>query len=156
MTSAHPSDRAPRHGAPRVVVGVDGSSESFRALAWAATEAQLRHAVLEVVHGEFARQEVLEAVAPSLLADELTILERAVKRARALQPDLVVEGRLCEPPAADALIEASHGAEMLVVGSRGLTGLREMALGSVSTACVHHAHCPVVVVRPADLPTGAG
>ena len=49
---------------------------------------------------------------------------------------------------AHALIEASRGGQMLVVGSRGHGGFVGMLLGSVSAACTHHAHCPVVVVRP--------
>jgi nucleotide-binding universal stress UspA family protein len=45
--------------------------------------------------------------------------------------------------------KASEGAEPLVVGSRGHGALADMLLGSVSTYCVHHAHCPVTVIRPA-------
>jgi nucleotide-binding universal stress UspA family protein len=133
----------------RIVVGVDGSASSMRALAWAAAEAQLRGAALEVVHAYFGRHVVFEALAPNMLADEQSVLDRAVLRAKKLVPAVVVTGRLCDPPAGRALIEASEGAEMLVVGSRGLSGAREWALGSVSSECAHRALCPVVVVRPA-------
>ena len=130
------------------MVGVDGSPDSMQALAWAAAEARLRAAVLEVVHVDFFRREALEAFAPDVLSDEQTVLERAVGRAQVLEPDIEVEGRIREPPAAKALLEASEGAEMLVVGSRGLSGLKKLALGSVSGECVHRARCPVVIVRP--------
>ncbi len=128
-----PQIPVPRHG--RIVVGVDGSPDSIQALVWAATEAHLRSAVLEVVHVDFFRLEALEAFAPDVLGDEQTVLERAVSRAQALEPDVKVEGRICEPPAAEALLEASEGAQMLVVGSRGLSGLKKLALGSVSAPC---------------------
>jgi nucleotide-binding universal stress UspA family protein len=137
---------------PRIVVGVDGSASSMRALAWAAAEAHMRGAALEVVHVDFSRHEALEALAPGMLKTEQSVLNRAVIRAKALAPGAVVTGRLCDPPAGRALIEASEGAEMLVVGSRGLSGLKELTLGSVSSECAHHARCPVVVVRPAAAP----
>ena len=116
-------------------------------MAWAAAEARLRGAALEVVHVDFARREALEALAPDMLDAERSVLERAMVRAKALAPGTVVVGRLCEPPAGRALVAASAGAEMLVVGSRGLSPLKEMALGSVSIECTHQALCPVVVIR---------
>jgi nucleotide-binding universal stress UspA family protein len=53
-----------------------------------------------------------------------------------------------EGPAARILISLSEGADLIVVGSRGLGGFSSLALGSVGQACVHHAHCPVLIVRP--------
>jgi nucleotide-binding universal stress UspA family protein len=117
------------------------------ALAWAAHEADLRKAALEIVHVEFARHEALDLFSPDLVMSEKSILEAAVARARDAEPGIEVRGRLCEPPADDALIEASAGAELLVVGSRGLSLFRQIGMGSVSAACAHHARCPVVIVR---------
>jgi nucleotide-binding universal stress UspA family protein len=134
----------------RVVVGVDGSHTSVGALAWAAREAALRKAVLEIVHVDFARHEALELFSPDLLTNEKTILDAAVARAKDLEPGIEVTGRNCEPPADEALIEASDGAELLVVGSRGLSLFRQIGMGSVSAACAHHARCPVVIVRAVE------
>ena len=135
---------------PRIVVGVDGSAPSMRALAWAAAEANLRGAALEVVHVDFARHEAVEALAPGMLSAEQSVLERAIVRAKALAPHTLITGRLCDPPAGAALIEASEGADILVVGSRGLSGWKELALGSVSSQCAHHARCPVMIVPSAS------
>lgn len=132
----------------RIVVGIDGSPSSMRALAWAAAEAERRSVALEVVHADFFRHDVVSAFAPNILVSEQSVLDRAVDRARALAPDVLVTGRMCDPPAAQALIAASGGAELLVVGSRGLSHLKELTLGSVSSECAHHASCPVVIVRP--------
>jgi nucleotide-binding universal stress UspA family protein len=151
------ADTGPNGGdfmGPRIVVGVDGSSSSMLALAWAAAEAQLRGSSLEVVHADWARRKALEALAPSILLAEQSVLDRAVIRARALAPNIPVRGRICDPPAGKALIDTSEGADMLVVGSRGLTGLKELALGSVSSECAHHARCPVVIIRPATTQPG--
>lgn len=134
--------------APRIAVGVDGSEPSIEALDWATSEARLRGAVLEILHVDFFRHEALEAFAPDMLATEKSILDKAMIRAHSLAPEVLVTGRILDPPAGKALIAASQGADLLVVGSRGLSGLKEIALGSVSNECAHHARCPVVIIRP--------
>ena len=132
----------------RVVVGVDGSEHSRRALRWALEEAALHHVGCIVVHAwhysaasanPYIGMPVPEAegIARDLLDQQLALIADS---------PVPVEGRLVEMSAADALIHASEGAEMLVVGSRGRGRLAAAVLGSVSTACVHHARCPVVVI----------
>lgn len=131
----------------RIVVGVDGSPASLEALTWAAAYATITDAVLEIVHTRFTR-----AVANKLIEgaeeEERSILDRATARAHELAPIIHITGLLEDPPAAKKLIDASEGARLLVVGSRGFGGFKELTLGSVSQQCVHHAHCPVVVIRP--------
>ena len=64
-------------------------------------------------------------------------------------PEVVSEPIVCEGTAATELVDTSMGADMLVVGSRGLGGFRGLLLGSVSQQCARHAHCPVGIV-PAE------
>lgn len=131
---------------PRIVVGVDGSQPSFEALEWAATEARLRGARLELLHATFYRPEMLKLF-PGAARDEAAILDEAVARVRSVEPAVEVVARQTGPPAAKALVEASEGAELLVVGSRGLGGFDELVMGSVSHQCAHHGQCPVVIIR---------
>lgn len=131
----------------RIVVGVDGSTWSHLALEWAVREARLNDALLEIIHVEEFRREVLETYAPQFLKESAEILDAAITTARELSPEIEIVGRTLEPPTGERIVEVSRTADLLVVGSRGLTGLRELALGSVSDYCAHHAHCPVVIVR---------
>ncbi len=145
LTGDAPGARLANHA--RVVVGVDGSPRGDQALEWAAEEARMRGAILEVVHAGFYRRELLEAF-PGFAKGERAVLARAVARARALAPTIEVVARMSEPPAAEALTKESENATLLVVGSRGLHGFEELAKGSVSNYCVHYSCCPVLVVRP--------
>jgi nucleotide-binding universal stress UspA family protein len=73
-------------------------------------------------------------------------LEATVAEAKAAEPELDVIGELAEMRPAAALLAAARDADLLVVGSRGHGGFAGLLLGSVSSQCVHHAPCPVVVV----------
>ena len=122
----------------RVVVGVDGSRESMAALRWAVEEARLRGAVLETVH-------VFENTPVWRLSVHQQHADRPVEHLGDVEVDAVmVESRHPE----QVLVERSEGADMLVVGSRGLGGVSELLLGSVSHHCAVHAHCPLVIIRP--------
>ena len=141
----------------RIVVGVDGSAASKRALAWALDEARLRGDSLVVVHawthplvastglpgGYIGSVDVDLDHAVESASREL--LQRAVSEANT--GGVEVEQRLVEGPAAGTLVEAAKGAELLVVGSRGHGGFAGLLLGSVSQQCAHYAPCPVVIIR---------
>ncbi|MEO3748361.1 universal stress protein [Plantactinospora sp. B5E13] len=139
---------------PGVVVGVDGSAESLRALDWAAEEARLRGRPLRVVHA-FIWPMLHVPLGPAPMAppdaglrqQAERILDGAADRARRVAPGLAVSTELPEGAPAPALIEASHGAELVVVGSRGLGGFAGLLLGSVGVQVTAHAAGPVVVVR---------
>ncbi|ATE53506.1 universal stress protein [Actinosynnema pretiosum] len=130
-----------------IVVGVDGSPAARAALRWAVDEAALRGCRVDAVLAWHLEYGQLMAPAPvGVDRDEL----RAAHR-EALQEAIAglenVRGVLVEGDARDALVTASHDAQLLVVGSRGMGLLRTALLGSVSSYCVHHAACPVVVLR---------
>jgi nucleotide-binding universal stress UspA family protein len=141
--------------AGKVIVGVDGSEHSRRALAWALAEARLRGVGCVLVHawdfGLAASSPVPGDALHVLVDDANTLLDRDLAFARSF--GVPVKGILVYGSAGHALIETSADALVLVVGSRGRGGLVSALLGSVSSACVHHATCPVVVVPP-DRRTG--
>jgi nucleotide-binding universal stress UspA family protein len=137
----------------RVVVGVDGSNASQRALEWAVTEARRRGADLEAVIAWNAPY-TTSPFAP--VVDVGRDLERAA-REQLLQTLATVDcSELNQPaivtvahgPAGQVLTDAAAGAELLVVGSRGLGGFKELLLGSVGQHVAHMAPCPVIVIRP--------
>lgn len=125
-----------------VVVGVDGSEHADRAARWAAVQAACENRPLVVVS---AGDQATEQVA------------RAVEIVRATHPDLAVTGSPVDGDAREVLIDASAGAHLLVVGSRGRGTVRSLLLGSVSGTVSAQAGCPVVVCRPpSEDPTHAG
>jgi nucleotide-binding universal stress UspA family protein len=75
------------------------------------------------------------------------MLREAVERVRSDHPAVNVETAVIEGPAAQVLVDMSADVDLLVVGSRGRGGFSELLPGSVSQQCVHHARCPVTVVR---------
>jgi nucleotide-binding universal stress UspA family protein len=129
-----------QHTPGTVVVGVDGSASSSRALTWAIKQAVAEHRPLTLAHT--AR----DAAGSTVLAD-------ARARVQAVAPDLEVHEvfEIADPRA--VLLRLSADAAVLVVGSRGRGKVRSLLLGSVSIALVRHAHCPVVVIRPGRVGT---
>ncbi|MGH9028494.1 MAG: universal stress protein [Acidimicrobiales bacterium] len=137
-----------------VVVGVDGSEASSAALEWAAEEAHLRGATLRVVHAwhlpTMAYAGAGYVAVPELqsVGDDVAVaLGSQVSDVLGAHPDVTLEPRVTEGPAAQVLLDAAKGAEMVVVGSHGRGGFTGLMLGSVSAQVAHHAHCPVVIVR---------
>jgi nucleotide-binding universal stress UspA family protein len=138
---------------PVIVVGVDGSPESKHALLWAAEQARLTDAILRVVYAweppvvaglhipPMHDWEPLEEQAhefPGKFADEVL----------GPDPNIHVTTRTVRGRPAQVLVDASAHADMLVIGPRGLGGLRGMVLGSTGHHCAAHARCPVVIVHP--------
>jgi nucleotide-binding universal stress UspA family protein len=131
-------------GLRRIVVGLDRSTESFAALDWAIALASGSEAVITVVEAwQKPPVSMIAAVAAARdeAEQELAKIVGQVDNAGVLLTTSYVEG-----PPASVLVDASRGADLLVVGSRGRGGFAGLLLGSVSTQCVHHAHCPVVVI----------
>jgi nucleotide-binding universal stress UspA family protein len=128
-----------------IVVGIDGSDDGQRALAWAVDEARKRGAVLEVIHA-------WEMTASDTMAPDPAGAARLVLTTSLAEVDtegIEVQPRLVEGRPVPSLVRAAAEADLLVVGSRGRSGVAAVILGSVSSACVHYAACPVVVVPPA-------
>ena len=125
----------------------------MRALAWAADEAKVHKATLRVVHawidpligGYFASPTVFVSEAIEEAAQG--VLDEALATIHDEDGELKVEPVLVHGVSASALIREAEGADLLVVGSRGRGGFKELVLGSISHQVTHYATCPVVVVR---------
>ena len=143
-----------------VVVGVDGSEQSRRALAWAVDYAGQRGATVEAVMTVPTHPgDDLARVARWTDAEErLAALVEAVLQDAPVLPTLSYE--VVEGDPVTVLVDASRDAELVVLGSRGMSKLRNPALGSVSLACIRFGSAPVVVIPvetpvPATQPQGA-
>ena len=132
-----------------IVVGVDARRASGDALFWALSEARRRQTGVLLVHAADAWDAEVAAISGLTVSMRAAGLIRALRMvANRLAPDVRTMSQVAGGTAADALVEASLRATMLVIGSHGRAGLTESALGSVSQRVVAHAHCPVVVVPP--------
>ena len=133
----------------RIVVGVDGSPASIQALRWAVRQAGLTGAAVDAVCAwQFPVSygwAVTDDTDYGALAAEA--LEKAIAEARHLDESVEIRGQVVEQNAAQALLDAAEGAELRVGGSRGHGGFTGALRGSVSNHCVHHAACPVLVIR---------
>ncbi|MFZ0251427.1 MAG: universal stress protein [Acidimicrobiales bacterium] len=137
-------------GGLRVVVGVDGSECGTRALEFAAHEAALRGALLEVVSAYEETPYVMAWPVVPLGPDQVTaaaIVDECLAQAQDLETQIVSKGEIRFGPAGNVLVDVSKGAALLVVGSRGRGQVASLLLGSVSEHCVHHAISPITVVR---------
>jgi nucleotide-binding universal stress UspA family protein len=166
--------RVPEEGkvVAKIVVGVDGSEVSSRALAWALDEGHLRESQVEVVYAfEYQPEWLRLGPPPTLEGLALEDMERRQAEPGSLSPRMIArehsealirsvlaetierEGVEVRRTVADDqapgpfLVQRSRDADLLVVGTRGRGSVGSILLGSVSTYCVHHAACPVVVIK---------
>ena len=142
-----------------IIVGVDGSDHSRRALAWAMREAVKHHQPLTVmsIHPPSARPATSiywgvhsypeNSFDPDLARMAVQQFAEKVASEVGEAPEMTVS--IGTGDAAEELVNASHDADLLVVGSRGEGGFARLLMGSVSSQVVHHALCPVVVIRGA-------
>jgi nucleotide-binding universal stress UspA family protein len=147
-----------------IVVGVDGSQCAHDALARAANEAALRGARLRVVcawevppaayAGGFAPP-IDEAALAGLRENAEAVVREAVAEVHRAQPSLACEGEVLEGQPAEVLLAEARDASLIVVGNRGRGGFVSLLLGSVSQQVVHHADCPVLVVRAQEARAGS-
>ena len=138
-----------------IIVGVDGSEGSRAALRWAARTAGAQGAGVRAIAAWQYPASAVTRVGPSQLLAPEEMDERTCENVRAVVREELeadadrVEVEAGRGPAASVLLAAAArtGADMLIVGARGLGGFAGLLLGSVSQECVEHSPCPVVVLR---------
>ncbi|MFE9698429.1 universal stress protein [Streptomyces sp. NPDC006270] len=137
----------------RIVVGVDGSDSSIKALHWAVRQAELTGATVEAVNSWEYPATSWASMMPGIPEDFDPQAMATVALTEALEEALGAEGAAAVSKIvvignpAQVLLDRAQGAELLVVGARGHTGLKATLLGSVSLHVTQHAPCPVTVVR---------
>lgn len=133
-----------------IVVGVDGSEQSLAALNWAIAEARLRKGQVRLITAWYYPP-MASTVGDGVIDDSFRQTAELVKvdaLKAVADAGVDVTGEVVENSPATALLEAARDADLLVVGSRGHGGFAGLLLGSVSAQVIHHAPCPVLVVRP--------
>jgi nucleotide-binding universal stress UspA family protein len=143
---------------PGIIVGVDGSGHSQRALKWAMNEAAVRHLPLSILTVHQAIVGYAGGVVTSPQDLELTEQIQAAVKADADKVLAELNGPHPESVTVKAvhgfpveeLVNASRDADMIVLGSRGAGGFTRLMLGSTAGQVVQHAHCPVTIVPPED------
>jgi nucleotide-binding universal stress UspA family protein len=140
-----------------IIVGVDGSGHSRRALEWGMNEAAIRQVPLTVITVtqvivsywgamHYQQDQAIADKAGQAMAAEVD--ELRAKLGDAGPASVTVRTATGVP--AEEILNAARDADMIVVGSRGVGGFPRLYLGSVSTQLTHHAPCPVVVIPPED------
>jgi nucleotide-binding universal stress UspA family protein len=143
---------------PGIIVGIDGSGHSQRALEWALKEAAIRHTPLTVLTVHQAVAGYFGGV--SSYADDPARTEQARKEAQA-ETDQAMAGLAGPKPESvtvtavhgfpvEELISAAQDADMIVLGSRGAGGFTRLMMGSTAGQVAQHAHCPVLIVPAED------
>jgi nucleotide-binding universal stress UspA family protein len=135
----------------RIVVGVDGSPSSTAALRWAIHQAKLTSCDVEaVIVWRMPTAYGIAPVAPGTVdweRDAEELLDKALAEFIALEPDVIIRPTVVQGLTGNELVHIARGAELLLVGSRGHSGLAGTLLGSVSQYCAHHATCPVLIMQ---------
>jgi nucleotide-binding universal stress UspA family protein len=157
MSYTPSSSGSKHHG---VIVGVDGSPESRVAVDWAARDAELRDVPLTVVHvmptvvigawSDIPMSEEFWALRDRHADELVTKALGWVSDAISASPRIEVRHQVLSAGVVPTMVDLSKEAELVVVGCRGLGGVQGLLLGSVSSALVHHAHCPVAVIHDED------
>lgn len=136
-----------------IVVGVDGSDPSKQALRWALRQAHLTgdtvHAVMAWDYPTSYYDYLPEYGDGDDTLEDMarTTLTEALNEIAGPQPDITARATVIEGNPAQVLLDAARDAALLVVGHRGRGAFARALLGSVSSRCVYHATCPVVVMR---------
>jgi nucleotide-binding universal stress UspA family protein len=149
---------------PGIIVGVDGSGHSQRALEWAMKEAAVRHTSLSVLTVHPAIKGYYGGVVTGPQDLELAEQARAAVKEETDKVLAGLEGSHPESVTVNAvhgfpveeLINASKEADLVVLGSRGVGGFTRLMLGSTAGQVVQHAHCPVVIIPLEDRAWSSG
>jgi len=137
-----------------IVVGIDGSQHSERALEWAMNEAVLRHTPLtvlsvhQVIRG-WTRPDAGPYPGDAQLVEQTkaaaqAATDKALATLGGTPPEVTVKAVTGVP--AEMLVAAAADADMIVVGSRGSGGFERLMMGSVGDQVARHARCPVVII----------
>lgn len=154
--------RPDRERAP-VVVGIDGPGSALEAVDWAMAEAATQGRPLRIVHAfhpalpadPYGMVPPTDCLAVARTGAE-ALLREAVARARAVASDVEVSAHLLPGAPNPALLDEATRARLLVLGSRGLSGMRGLLARSVSVQVAAHARCPVVIIRQSHGAGGPG
>lgn len=136
-----------------IVIGVDGSDAAKEALQYGLHEASIRGTRVRAVHAWMPPRTipstgpgVITPIDPAEHGATAAALLRSIVEAVAGDGAAQIDRLVVESPAGRAIIEGAHDAELIVVGRRGISAMRSLVLGSVSSYVVAHARCPVLVV----------